>query len=126
MADVTVEQGMFRVSDVSRVAGGEEEGFLVLYADCDSKYPCTIDSSGTEGIPEVLVFPQVNEDGSYRSLHLDGSKRDKPTQITLPAYTEGWSMISDGGRYTVRIVAWRPDAPDGWEELWREGNTRGP
>lgn len=65
-----------------------------------------------------LVHPQLNEDGTYRSLHLDDGKPGQLTRITLPAYTRGWHLISDVGRYSIRVIAWRE--PDRWQEIWRE------
>lgn len=52
MNDIAVQQGMFRVSSI-RAAGGEEEGFLVLVADCSSKYPYTMDITSDQGPAEV-------------------------------------------------------------------------
>ena len=116
--ELRVAQGRFRLSCVDMVTGGLD--FMVLEADCDSKYPGEVLVSywGDRRPPDVLVF----HDPERPSLHLDETT-DQVTVITLPERTAGWQVMAEGGRYTVRIVAWKHPAPaearESRTELWR-------
>jgi hypothetical protein len=117
---ITVEQGKFRLSSVDII--GQGDGFLILEADCHSKYPW-VGAMLSDGPPEVLIWEEPAGEGEpTRSLHLDETT-EKITRIVLPDYTAGWQVMTDGGRYTIRIVAFRYDyrtTRETRKELWRD------
>ena len=97
--EIRVEQGRFQLSTVDVLYATKD--LLVIEIDCDSKYPGWIGLStgGDEG-PQVSIF-----EDDERSLKLDKST-DAPSVIVLPKYTDDWTILTEGTRYTVRIVAY--------------------
>lgn len=102
---VDVKQGKFIITDIWVTAEGD--GFLALEADCQSKYP---DWGGTAG-RTIFVIPGEG------ALHLDDGT-DEMTSVTLPEEYKGWEVMMEGGRYSLRIVAWKNQDIDG-EQVYR-------
>ena len=96
----TVTYGKARIHVIDVIH--DTPDFLVMEIDMDSKY-----------IEPVVAWGDADSDGSEvwfmaseRALKLDEST-DKETALLLPAHTAGWSVMAQGGRYTIQIVAWR-------------------
>ena len=104
-ADLKVEQGRFRLAAVDVMCATKD--LLVVEVDCDSKYPGApgIAWGGEDG-PRVDIWPRFDGEQRELSLHLDESTH-LPSRITLPKYTDGWIILTDARRYTVRIVAYK-------------------
>ena len=117
--EITVTQGAFTLASVHVLVAVKD--VLIIEADCVSKYPGDIAvSSGSLG-PQVMIVP------GERSLKLDdryvhpgqgGAERYDPTWITLPDYAGNWTVIAEGRRYTIRVVAYsrRRRARLAWKE----------
>lgn len=103
---LSLDEGKARVNVIQILHDTPE--FMVVEIDMISKYT-----------QPVVAWGDADSDGSEvwlwtdsHSLHLDETA-DKDTMILLPERTAGWDVIADGGRYTIRIVAWRrPEVPD--------------
>jgi hypothetical protein len=105
---VTVTPGQIAVSTVDMTASGP--GFAVFEADCDSKYPEAMTILSADGVPELWLYA-----GERTLRPVPGT--DKPTIITLPGWTAGWTATGEATRYTALVVAWRPG---GRRPAWAE------
>lgn len=104
---LSLDEGKARVNVIEILHDTPE--FMVIEIDMNSKY-----------IRPVIAFGDADSDGSEvwlmalgGALHLDEST-EKQTMLLMPERTAGWDVMADGGRYTIRIAAWkRPEPRDG-------------
>lgn len=77
----------------------DEPNFFVAEIDMDSKYIRPIVAFGSEEPSEVILMAFEG------ALHL--ADTDEQTCLLMPEHTADWEIMADGGRYTIRIVAWK-------------------
>jgi hypothetical protein len=111
--EITVTQGAFTLASVHVLVAVKD--VLIIEADCTSKYPgeLSVSDRGERG-PEVMIWPGEHS----QKLDQRPDRAAAPTVITLPSYAGNWTVIAEGRRYTIRIVAYsrRRRARLAWQE----------
>jgi hypothetical protein len=99
---VITHQGAIEVDKLGPPTCWAEEtsdSIMLLYLDCDSKYPGILTDGEHEGVPELSLY------ASKTTIKLkEGVDRDLPTTLIFPDLT-GWKikMCQVTGRYTVAL-----------------------
>lgn len=103
MREITVlEEGKARINVIETLI--DEPNFFVAEIDMNSKYIEPIIAYGADEPSEIILM------AFDRALHL--ADTEKQTFLLMPEHTADWSIMADGGRYTIRIVAWKRPGVD--------------
>lgn len=90
-----IEPGEIRVNAVGTIL--DETNVKVWHVDLHSKYAAILSLSDEE----VLLCAAGD------TLGVDETHRGTPTAVALPALGDGWSVMAECRRYTLRVVAYR-------------------
>jgi hypothetical protein len=101
MEEIRIIPGEIRVASADIVLSADV--FMVIGADCDSKYPEVHGYGASPGGDGWSVFLHA---GEY-TLRPDAYYAGQCTEIVLPQRCTGWEVMAVGGRYTVRIAVWK-------------------
>jgi len=97
-----VTPGEIRLNYARQVV--DDEHAKVWEVDLHSKYAEVLAYGHDDhGTPEVLIYA-----GEF-TLGLDESLRGTPTRIALTSLDDGWSLMAESPRYTLRLVAYQPE-----------------
>lgn len=95
--DVIVKLGEIGIHEPDLIV--QYLGVEIWEIDCVSKYPDAFMVEDEEGVGVDLV-------ASPETLKIDESKKGVHTSIRFPG-TDGWHIMVEALRYTVRIVIWK-------------------
>jgi hypothetical protein len=100
-AGLLVSPGEIRLNYALLVV--DEPNAAVWHIDTHSKYPAILAYGHDHtGAPEILVA------AGEHTLKIDEGLRGTPTRIVLDGLDDTWSPLAEAGRYTIRLVAYRP------------------